>query len=260
VTLSLDLVAAGARSTAGDPVDIRIADGWNRMKVWLTLLAAIATASCAMAPSASAAAQVTVPVVRCPTTFGAAPGQVSVPRRLAVHDVPSSTAGLVAYTNTSGYLLGPPHLRCAGLIGADGNATIQAWPNGQAQPGRNGAGSGLSLSVIPACVGCKAEATCHYFPTFRRYLRHVELNCRPEPPPGERLRYLTKRLVAFVDSPYVTGAGWPSGAGLVSTGLVGIRPGASRVVFISSCTLPAAQRDVCVDSAAAERSLLGRAR
>jgi hypothetical protein len=114
--------------------------------------------------------------------------------------------------------------------------------------------------VIPACLGCKALATCHYFLTFRRYLGQVALNCRPEPPPGERLRYLSKRLVAFVDPPFVTGAGWPSGAGLQSTGLVGIQPGASKVVFTSSCTLPAAQRDVCVDSAAAERSLYGRAR
>ena len=183
-----------------------------------------------------------------------------MPRSLVVHDVPPSTAGLVAYTNTSGFLLGPTHLRCAGAVGADGNATIQIWPKGQAKPGPHGAGFGLSLSVIPACVACKAEATCHYFATFRRYLGQVELNCRPEPPPGERLRYLARRLVAFVDPPYVKGAGWPSGAGLHSTGLVGIEPGASQMVFTSSCTWPAAQRDACVDSAAAERSLYGRAR
>ena len=226
----------------------------------MILLAAVTTVCCVIAAPASAAARVTVPVVRCPTSFGVAPGRISVPRRLVLSDVPSSTAGLVAYSNTSGYLIGPRHLRCAGKIGADGNATIQAWPSGQAQPGPNGAGSGLSLSVIPACVGCKAQATCHYFPMFRRYLRHVELNCRLEPPPGERVRYLTKRLVAIVDPPFVTGAGWPSGAGLQATGLVGIEPGPSRVVFTSSCTLPAAQRDVCADSAAAERGLFGRAR
>jgi hypothetical protein len=230
------------------------------MRVRITVLCAIATACCGIAASAGAAVRISVPVVRCPTSFGAAPGRVSVPRRLVLHDVPSSTADLVAYANTSDYLIGPRHLRCAGAVGADGNSTIQAWPRGQARPGRNGAGSGLALSVIPACVGCKAEATCHYFPTFRRYVRQLALNCRPEPPPGEQLRYLTKRLVAFVDPPFVKGAGWPSGAGLQSTGLVGIRPGASRVVFSSSCTLPPAQRDVCVDSAAAERSLYGRAR
>jgi hypothetical protein len=183
-----------------------------------------------------------------------------VPRALHLRGVPSSTAGLVAYTNTSGYLIGPPRFRCAGVIGADGNSTIQLWPPGQARPGPHSVGAGLALTVIPACLGCKALATCHYFLTFRRYLGQVALNCRPEPPPGERLRYLNKRLVAFVDPPYIKGAGWPSGAGLQSTGLVGIRPGASQVVFTSSCTLPAAQRAVCVDGAAAERSLLGRAR
>jgi hypothetical protein len=227
------------------------------MRVRITLLAAITTACCVIAASANAAVRVTVPVVRCPTSFGASPGRISVPRTLVLRDVPPSTASLVAYTNTSGFLLGPPHLRCAGAIGADGNATIQAWPPGQARPRPHGVGAGLSLSVIPACLGCKALATCHYFPTFRRYLGEVALNCRLEPPPGERLRYLAKRLVAFFDSPFVRGAGWPSGAGLESTGLVGIRPGASQVVFTSSCTLPVAQRDVCADSAAAERSLLG---
>jgi hypothetical protein len=234
------------------------------MNVRVSWLAAITTACCVAgspaAASAKAAAAVTVPVVRCPTSLSVAPGRGAVPRTLVLRDVPPSTAGLVAYTNTSGFLLGPSHLRCAGAVGADGNATIQAWPVGQARPGPHSAGAALALSVIPECVGCKALATCHYFPTFRRYLRQVELNCRPEPPPGERLRYLTKRLVAFVDLPFVKGAGWPSGAGLRSTGLVGIQPGRGKVVFTSSCTLPAAQRAVCVDSAAAERSLSGLAR
>ena len=181
-----------------------------------------------------------------------------MPRTLKLRNVPPSSATLVAYTNTSGSLIGPPHLHCAGVVAADGNATIQAWPAGEARPGPHGAGAGLALSVIPACLGCKALATCHYFPTFRRYLRQTALNCRLEPPPGERLHYLSKRLVAFVDPPFVMGAGWPSGAGLRSTGLVGIEPGANQVVFTLSCTLPAAQRAVCVDSAAAARSLYGR--
>ena len=118
----------------------------------------------------------------------------------------------------------------------------------------------MSATLLRGCLGCKARATCHYFPTFRRYIGRFALNCRPEPPPGERLRYLSKRLVAFTDGPFIQGAGWPSGAGLTSTGVVGIRPGARRAVFTSSCTLPAAQRWVCIDSAAAARSLYGRAR
>ena len=231
------------------------------MRVWVTWVAAITTACCvAGSPASASATSVTVPVVRCPTSFGAAPGRTVLPRTVVVRDAPRSTAGLVAYSNTSGYLIGPPQLRCAGAVGADGNSTIQAWPVGQARPGLHGAGAGLALSVIPACVGCKAQATCHYFPTFRRSVRQLGLLCRPEPPPGEQLRYLARHLVSFVDPPFVKGAGWPSGAGLQSTGLVGIRPGASQVVFTSSCTLPAAQRTVCADSAAAERGLYGRAR
>jgi hypothetical protein len=226
----------------------------------MLVIAAGCVVGASTARSARAASGVTVRVVRCPTLFGSTPGRSSVPRALVLRGVPSSTAKLIAYTNTHGYLIGPPHLQCAGVVGADGNATIQAWPVGQAKPGRNGAGAGLALSVISTCVSCKAQATCHYFPTFDRSTQRTQLNCRPEPPPGERLRYLAKRLVAFVDGPFIKGAGWPSGAGLTSTGLVGIRPGANQVVFTSSCTLPTAQQDVCVDSAAAARSLYGRLR
>jgi hypothetical protein len=226
------------------------------MRVRIGVIALLTMAWCASAAaSARSAPAVTVPVVRCPTSFGVAPGRIPVRRALTLRGVPASTARLTAYTNTSGFLIGPPHLRCAGAVAADGNSTIQAWPRGQAQPGPHSAGAGLALSVIPACVGCKAEATCHYFPTFKRSTRQLGLICRPEPPPGERLRYLTKHLVAFVDPPFVKGAGWPSGGGLQSTGLVGIQPGRTQVVFTSSCTLPAAERLVCADGAAAARSL-----
>ncbi len=228
-----------------------------RVAVLATLLVGVG-----VPPAIAAAAEpvVTVPVVRCPTSFGVARGHRSTRQVLALRGVPASTAHLSAYTNTSGYLLGPLGLRCAGAIGADGTSTIQAWPRGQAKPGPHGAGAGLALSVIPACVGCKALATCHYFPTFRRTVRQIGLLCRPEPPPGEQLRYLSKRLVAFTDSPFVRGAGWPSGGGLASTGLVGIQPGRTQVVFTSSCTLPAAERSVCSDSADAARSLFRRSR
>jgi hypothetical protein len=228
-----------------------------RVAVLATLLVGVG------APPAIAAAAdpaVTVPVVRCPTSLGVAPGRPAVRRGLTLRGVPTSTAQLAAYTNTSSYLIGPSGLRCAGAIGADGNSTIQAWPRGQAKPGPHGAGAGLALSVIPACVGCKALATCHYFPTFQRTSRQIGLVCRPEPPPGERLRYLSRRLVAFTDSPFVQGAGWPSGGGLPSIGLVGIQPGRSQVVFTASCTLPTAERSVCVDSVDAERSLFSRPR
>jgi hypothetical protein len=222
---------------------------------------AIAIAGCVAgspaAASAQTAAKVTIPVVWCPTWSGNRPPPIAP--TVTLRGVPASTAQLVAYTNSSGYLVAPPRLRCNALL-ANGYSTIEVWPRGQAIPKSHGPGAALSSSLISTCLGCKARATCHYFPTFRRYIGRFELNCRPEPPPGERLRYLSRRLVAFTDAPFVKGAGWPSGAGLQSTGLVGIRPGAQRVVFTSSCTLPATQRAVCFDSAAAARSLYGRAR
>jgi hypothetical protein len=233
------------------------------MRVRVALIALFVAAACGCAGTcvaAPAVPAVTIPVVYCPTWFGFRPSPISPPKTRTLHGVPASTTALVAYTNTNGYLIAPPQLRCNGLDGGDGTSMIEVWPRGQARPTPNGAGAGLSASLLRGCLGCKAKATCHYFSAFRRYIGQFALNCRPEPPPGERVRYLSKRLVAFVDPRFVKGAGWPSGAGLQATGLVGIRPGAGKVVFTSSCTLPAAQRAVCVDSADAARSLYGRAR
>jgi hypothetical protein len=221
------------------------------------LLAAITMAGLAATASAKTASAVRIPVVWCPTWSGHKPQPV--PPTVTLRGVPASTAQLVAYTNSSGYLVAPPQLQCSALLSPQ-TSSIQVWPQGQAEPRPHGPGAGLAASLLRGCLGCKARATCHYFPTFQRYVRRVGLICRPEPPPGEQLRYLSKRLVAFVDPPFVKGAGQPSGAGLQSTGLVGIRPGANRVVFSSSCTLPPAQRAICVDSAAATRSLYGGSR
>lgn len=129
------------------------------------------------------------------------------------------------------------------------------WPRGQREPGHHSSGSGLSLSVISACVGCKASVTCPYFATFRRYAKRIGISCPTTPPSGEIAHSLNKDLVAFVDPSFVAGAGWPSGHGQRASGLIGIESGPAKAVFTTSCTLPNTQRPVCADSAGAERRL-----
>ena len=232
----------------------------RRIARLIAIMCALVAASPATAAAYSAghdAATVTLRVVRCKTEFGVPPGRINLPSHLSIRGVPGSTSHLVAYSNTSTYLIAPANLDCAGLVGADGSSSLVVWPHGQREPREHSSGSGLSLFLIPACVGCKATTTCPYFATFRAYAHQVGLPCPEHPPSGERVRYLTEHLVGFVDPSFVAGVGWPSGHMLSASGLIGIEPGLAEVVFTSTCTLPTSSHASCTDSADAERSLYG---
>lgn len=204
------------------------------------------------------AATVVVSVTRCATQFPVAPApKIHVPRSLRLRHVPASSTGLVAYTNTQGYVLGPPRYRCSGGVGVDGSSSLNVWPPDQAQPVRpHSRGAGLSLTMIPVCVGCKVDLTCPYLGVMQHAARSYQVPCPGEPPRGERVHQLSHRLAAVVDPPSVRGLGWPSGRGLQASGLVGFLPGRSLQAFASSCTLPSALRSDCTDGIAAERYLI----
>lgn len=96
-------------------------------------LALIAAATLAVvggtAVSSSAASRSTqVAVVRCPTTYGISGEQRQTPPSVAVLGRPASTHGLVAYTNTFDYLIGPAGMQCAGVVAVDGGTLIVVWP------------------------------------------------------------------------------------------------------------------------------------
>ena len=88
-----------------------------------------------------------VPVVRCPTEFGA---MGPSPRTLATLTVISSlpTRGLVAYTNTESYLLAPTGMRCSGIAAADGGSQVIVWPHGHGRPGFHSV-AWVSLPYMP---------------------------------------------------------------------------------------------------------------
>ena len=166
----------------------------------LLIVAAWCAAGGSNALPARAASGVTIPVVRCPTSFGVAPGRISVPRALTLRGRPGLDRGPHRIYEHERL----PDRTAAPALRRRGRRRWERDDPGLAEragddPGRTAPERVWRSSVIPACVGCKAEATCHYFPTFRRTIRQLGLVCRPEPPPGEQLRYLTKRLVAFVD-------------------------------------------------------------
>jgi hypothetical protein len=195
----------------------------------------------ATASSAGLASAATVRVVRCRTQFGIPPSKITVPSRVVVRGSPRSTAGLAAYTNTELFLIGPAHMACSGAVGADGGTDVVVWPRGQRTPRQHSHSDGLTVSLIPACVGCMAATACPFFPSFASRLGFP---CPGGVPAGEIVDRPSSHVAGFQDPPGVAGDGWPSGGRDTANGLVGIK-GRGGVVYSATCTLPTRRHGVC---------------
>lgn len=196
----------------------------------------------------SATARV-VPVVRCHTQIVGGPGS-SVPSTVRVLGSPRTTAGLVAYTNTQLFLVGPARMACSGFIAQDGGAQLLVWPRGRRQPRLHSHEDGLTLISEPACVGCQAQDAC---PFFRAFARSLGFPCSSGVPAGEMVTRPSSRVALFTDPPGVAGDGWPSGGSHSANGVVGVRgslsPGPrNRSVYRSTCALPTRGHSICTVS------------
>ena len=193
----------------------------------------------------SGAFAATLPVVRCPTEFGISGSSHPTPPTLTDHSSPS-TGGLVAYTNTQAYLVGPRGMRCSGIVAADGGSQVIVWPPGHSRPSFHAHTAGLTLTLDPACAARRAEDACPFFTTLARDLRFP---CRSGIPQDERVYHLRSNIVLFEDSPGVAGSGWPSGGADPANGLVGVAGSPENgLVYRSTCTLPASEHSICTAS------------
>lgn len=183
-----------------------------------------------------------VVVLRCPTEYGVSEPAPSVPAMVPVSSA-AAAGGLIAYTNTQVYLLGPRNMSCAGEVAADGGSQVIVWPQGDNRPAEHSASDGLTLRVDPACAGCKAADACPFFTTLARELGFP---CTSSIPAGESVSRPSPNLALFEDDPGVEGSGWPSGGSDPANGVVGIA-GTSRenTVYRATCTLPSIQHSVC---------------
>lgn len=208
------------------------------------ILGVVAATAGAISPAlAGVASAATVPVVRCPTEFGISGSSPRTPLTLTLG---SGAGGLIAYTNTQAYLLGPRGMRCSGLVAVDGGSQVVVWPQGYARPGLHAHSAGLTLTLDPACVSCKAGDAC---PFFTELARRLDFPCTSGVPVGERVYRLRSNLDLFEDPPGVAGSGWPSGGPDPANGLVGYAGnGLDGAVYRSTCTLPASQHTVCTAS------------
>lgn len=214
---------------------------------WLAVVAMVIGAA-TVSPSAGASASLAriaavhrVSVVRCRTEFGITPGKISVPSTIVVRGAPRSTRGLVAYTNTDLFLLGPANMSCAGLVGADGSASVTVWSRRHQRPHQHSHGDGLTLQVIPACVGCMAVAACPFFPA---YASRLGFPCTNGIPSGESVSRPSAHVALFEDPPGVAGDGFPSGGPDPANGIDGIK-GRYGQQYGATCTLPQREHAAC---------------
>jgi hypothetical protein len=195
-------------------------------------------------PAAQASAQTSVPVVACPTAFGIPSEARQPPRTISVLGSPASTRGLVAYTNTFDYLIGPAGMRCSGAVGVDGGQRVVVWAASHGMPGPRSRDAGVSLLIDPACLSCKAADAC---PFFAQFSAAYGTGCPTGIPPGERVYGLRRTITLFEDPPGIAGDGWPSGGSNPANGLVGLNTTVRQnpLVYRSTCTLPATQHWIC---------------
>ena len=192
-----------------------------------------------------------LPVVACPTSYGAGARHPFVARELPAE---GGTAGLSFYSNGLLTVLAPTGWSCSALVAADGGQRLDAYPPG-----------GPDLSTTPAAPGTElvqidgewtghgpgALFICPLFPgSPAATFMHGSPPC-PQAPPGQVATPITTDVVGFQDPAGTRGTGAGSGGSLVSRGAAvypqagSPEPAGGMNVYILSCTLGAARSRLC---------------
>ncbi len=202
--------------------------------------------------SASASPGTMVPVVACPSQYGAGPltGLPALPGHMNLDQSPAVAAELSFYTDHTRMLapvLAPRGWSCRVLIGADGSGEVNVYPGGSPQPGPTSGKPLVSALSDGACQGCVWGAVCPYVKDAGKQLGQPGLPC-PGGPKGEKVTWL-KGSAAKVTPPVHD---------VIATA-VPTKPDPSRGVVLydyvkgegyastGECTLPAGERPLCSD-------------
>jgi len=215
-----------------------------------------------------ASTEVRVPVIICPTVFGASPPtKAAIPKTVTV-PLPRTLASSVAvYTDTAHLqsVLGPRGWRCSAAYGADGNGGVTIFAKGESI-----SYSGVNLDNTrdlqaidadwsPACVDCILGQTCPFFARAKAMYSslgypNAKSTCRESR--GEMLTSRGSALATFSDPPGTKGSATPSGGryralGFVYwAGTVKLKSGhlGTNGSAVVSCTVTLALRKICNES------------
>ncbi len=250
------------------PSSLRRPPGVRSILAVALVLAGVLASSSSRSVAATSTTSV-VPVVACPTEFGAA---VSTDRAkipdVATVDLSSMAARSVAvYTDWAQQqtVLGPRGWHCHALYGADGNGGITVYaPRESLHYDGVYLANSMSLQAISvdwslACVECILSQACPFF--SRGGALYDELGAMGgaavcERPKGEVVVKAGSTLVSFLDPSGVTGSADPSGGRLAALGIVywggppkakGGHTGTHGSVIVT-CTLPLRESRICNES------------
>ena len=202
----------------------------------------------------------TLPIVVCQTTAAVPTTTTSLPGSVSV-SVPTSEAqqgNLAVYTDETGRLMlvGPTvGWTCNGSFGADGSGVLALAPVGTTVPL-----SGLTWhlptsSTTQAIVAMESGASpvqgavlvCPFFSTAQVAVQqNLGKSCAGNSPSQERTFKVSTVQAGFEDPSGVVGAGYPSGGQNSANGVALYQPKPTEAsAYLATCTLPAAQRDLC---------------
>ncbi|HLI02028.1 MAG TPA: hypothetical protein VKV06_14665 [Acidimicrobiales bacterium] len=212
-------------------------------------------------PSTTTMVTRAVPLVSCPTTFGAPPPHPTHQPSTATVTVPPPLADHVAvYTDTQGrmQIVAPRGWRCTADYGADSSGGVVAYPAGETVPANWGAGWHLAAGAgteavvgteTSACTSCTTGQACPLFTAAAQaFRRQLGRPCPTTRPRTESVSSVGSGLVIFEDPPGVAGDGLPSGGADPANGVMTYHSPSGDGSWLETCTLPSAETGVCTVS------------
>jgi hypothetical protein len=203
----------------------------------------------------------TLAVVVCPTTYAiATTTTTTLPASVSVSVPAAAAANLVVYGDDNGIMMmiGPKGWTCHAAYGADGSGGLLISPVGESVPSDPDSGWHLpASSTAQAIVGYEvgvspvqaAGLACPLFSAaaalYKQTFGHA---CTPRPTAESAVATgPTGAGVAFEDPAGVAGDGRPSGGTNPANGVLLYLPSwpGRAAAYLATCTLPAAQHDVC---------------
>ena len=206
-----------------------------------------------------------LPVVECPSVYGAGPAPPSkYPSSIAV-SLPGPVAKQLSYYSDSTRsvlpILAPSGWNCSAGVGADGSVGVDVFPSGTSNKSSSFARSdaqGVYAHAIPGCQGCISETACPLVPAAVEGSLSLYSPCPYKRPRAEEVRWAmgspntpasdyTYDVVYFTDPPGVAGDGDPSGGPFTARGVLLFTNGPDifTSASIETCTLPTHLAGLC---------------
>jgi hypothetical protein len=201
-----------------------------------------------------------LPVVVCQSSSGASTTTTSLPASVSV-SVPASQSqqgNLALYSDLTGrlQLVGPTvGWTCSGTFGADGSGMLALSPVGTTVPAGGTTWHLPASSPTQAIVAVESGAStvqgaalaCPLFSAAKAATQqNLGQGCAVASPPQERVVRTSAVQVGFQDPAGVAGVGSPSGGLNAANGVVLYQAKPTEATaYQVTCTLPAAQQDLC---------------